>query len=393
MRKLLVLLLLAAGVTAQPILTPEITTEPNRLSTPAMRLAMPAVATAADRYGVVIAWGMRGRIHVARLDAAGNVAGDIRVMPVRSRNPNAIAVHPSIATRPSNEGFLLTWIETQIARPPGVFTFLDANLTPSAPELLPAVNEIKSPLIVRSGLTSNWLATEGHVWEVRSDGTFQHRFNTETPASDLTVAGDWPTAVSRREIYEGFMGPASIVWCGVCFERYSYQLRVTQQFHISAGAKVLPFKSPAEAAVEADGGTLLTAWFRGKQSEGGEVVLSVAPEVGAFVNALLRPIVLGRFGPDEGPMRPDIATNGKQHVIVWRTKTAKGDYDILGASIDRDGKLATFDVATSSADERDPSVLALPNGAFFIAYEKFLGGQRVIAWRTAIFDARRRAVR
>jgi hypothetical protein len=51
-----------------------------------------------------------------------------------------------------------------------------------------------------------------------------------------------------------------------------------------------------------------------------------------------------------------------------------------------------FDVATSAADEGDPAVFAT-GGGFLIAYEKVIGGQRSIVWRTVSFPSRRRAVR
>ena len=50
-------------------------------------------------------------------------------------------------------------------------------------------------------------------------------------------------------------------------------------------------------------------------------------------------------------------------------------------------------IATSSADERDPSIIALGDGRFLVAYEKIAGSERRLAGRFVDFGNRRRAVR
>jgi hypothetical protein len=50
-------------------------------------------------------------------------------------------------------------------------------------------------------------------------------------------------------------------------------------------------------------------------------------------------------------------------------------------------------IATSLADERDPSVIALGEGRFLVAYEKDSDGDRRIAGRFVTFESRSRAVR
>jgi|SRR5438132_7837304 len=66
---------------------------------------------------------------------------------------------------------------------------------------------------------------------------------------------------------------------------------------------------------------------------------------------------------------------------------------IVGASIDRSGNVAYMSIATSPVDERDPSVLAVGNGRFLVAYEKIGGGDRRLAGRFIDFEPRRRTVR
>ena len=65
----------------------------------------------------------------------------------------------------------------------------------------------------------------------------------------------------------------------------------------------------------------------------------------------------------------------------------------MGAVIDRDSNVTPLSIATSSADERDPSVLAIGEGRFLIAYERFDAGERRIAGRILTLAGRRRAVR
>ena len=101
--------------------------------------------------------------------------------------------------------------------------------------------------------------------------------------------------------------------------------------------------------------------------------------------------LLGGFAPDAGQTRADIATDGEHTLVVWRTASAT-THDIVGAWIDRDGKITPLSIATSAADERDPSVLAIGPGAFLVAYEKITGFDRRIAGRYVTLPGRRRAV-
>lgn len=90
---------------------------------------------------------------------------------------------------------------------------------------------------------------------------------------------------------------------------------------------------------------------------------------------------------------PDVATDGQRYVVVWRSRSAQGDYDIAGAAIDRNGVATPLSIASSSADERDPSVIAVGSGRFLIAYEKIEAGERRLAGRFLDFEDRRRAIR
>ena len=87
---------------------------------------------------------------------------------------------------------------------------------------------------------------------------------------------------------------------------------------------------------------------------------------------------LAAFAGDSGQTRPDIAADGQRYVVVWREQTAMRNHDVVGMVIDNDGRQTPFSIATSSADERDPSVLSLGGGTFFVAYEKMVGFERTV---------------
>ena len=137
------------------------------------------------------------------------------------------------------------------------------------------------------------------------------------------------------------------------------------------------------------------AWYRGEQAAGGDVVLArLTPSNALPFDVVVQGAkVLGRFAPDEGVTRPDLASDAQRTIVVWRTTSAAGDHDIVGSSIDRAGNVAHFGIAASAADERDPSVISLANGSFLVAYETVSGGERRLAARFLTFAGRRRAVR
>ena len=111
-----------------------------------------------------------------------------------------------------------------------------------------------------------------------------------------------------------------------------------------------------------------------------------------FSDSTLQPKLLAQFPADFGGTMPAIAADGDRYVAVWRVQRSAGNHDIVGVAIDNDGRLTPLSIATSSADERDPAILALGDGAFLVAYEKLIDNERHIAGRPVIFG-RHRAVR
>jgi len=105
------------------------------------------------------------------------------------------------------------------------------------------------------------------------------------------------------------------------------------------------------------------------------------------------PQEIGTFGPDNMPVRPDVATDGERYVIVWQTRTPALDHDVVAVALDRAGHVTRYTIASSADDERNPSVIATRDGAFLIAYEKISGTDRRIAHQFITFDGRSRTVR
>jgi hypothetical protein len=156
------------------------------------------------------------------------------------------------------------------------------------------------------------------------------------------------------------------------------------------------FDSNAAPAIRGDGRDVALVWLQGAQVSGGSVVMTrlSPPSFTDFFPGVNQPLVIGSFGPDAGPTRPDIAGDGERYVVVWRTQTPGRSHDIAGASIDRAGNIIPLSIATSTADERDPSVVSMGDGTFLVAYEKVSDGDRRIAGRFVTFGApRARAVR
>ena len=105
--------------------------------------------------------------------------------------------------------------------------------------------------------------------------------------------------------------------------------------------------------------------------------------------------IVGTFATNAGDMltRPQIATDGAHDVVVWCTLSSRGDRDIVGASVDAAGNVTPLSIASSSDDERDPSVSAMSPGRFLVTYEKINSdSERRLAGRFIEFHDRRHAV-
>lgn len=409
MRKILfpILVLQTVAAFAQPTISAEVSSDPlpAQLST---SFAVPAIALARDRTGVAIAWAGDNRISVGRLDATGHFTGPVRSIPMASIDPVAGAV-PSLAAAPGGDGFIVTWLEVHpatVAVKQGVYCRLDAALNPSAPTLLPLAQPIDSPPIVRSGKTTTWITANRMAWQIRGDGSIGSTLNAGVAATDMTVANDVPQAISSNRKRD-FICNAQKQGCTntsresgwVCTEGCrlywaNYEMQFVALYDVSTSYMFFYLDSQSVPAIRSDGSDVLVSWFAADESKGGSVAaVHLDPaRFKDFPRVVSAFQVIGNFGPDFGPTRPDIASDGERYVVVWRTGTGNS-HDIAGASIDRAGTVMQFSIATSADDERDPSVVNLGNGRFLVAYDKLSNGERRIAGRFVTFETRARAVR
>jgi hypothetical protein len=173
-----------------------------------------------------------------------------------------------------------------------------------------------------------------------------------------------------------------------------YSLQFTSLYSVTA-SRNFDFDSDAVPAIGSDGRDVAVVWFHGTQQHGGAIVMTrlSPPSFAGFATAVDQFRIIGSFGPEGGTTRPDIASDGERYVVVWRTAMSDGTHDVVGASIDRAGNIIPLAIATSTADERDPSVIAVGDGTFLVAYEKFSNGERRIAGRFVTFESRTHAVR
>jgi hypothetical protein len=372
-------------------------------------LPAPPVTMARDRTGVAIAWLMPGamgdRISVVRLDVTGHFTGHVHSIPASSDALDVIT--PSIAAAPQGNGFTLAWLETSISASSvtrAAYCRLDRDLQPSSPSLLTIVPSASTgPAIVRAGKTT-WISAGTSVWELRDDGSLAAPLDAGMGATDMAVATNVPQLVGLRHIFGNSStcrpDPGCVVggfpkFC-VCLVPVAKTsaLLFTSLYSVSA-SKTFDFDTDAAPSIGSDGRDVALVWLNGNHARGGEVVMTrvLPPSFTDFPTAANQSRVIGSFGPDIGPTRADIASDGERYVVVWRTQTTDRSHDIIGASIDRGGNIVPLSIATSTADERDPSVVSIGDGTFLVAYEKFIGGERRIAGRFVTFGSRTRVVR
>jgi hypothetical protein len=414
MRKLLIAALLFQSVNAfGQTVSAEISSGPIPFTNVSSFLPTPAVAPAKDRTGVAIAWLMPGadgdRISVVRLDTTGHFTGQVQTIPIAS-SELVYVISPSIAAAPRGDGFTLVWLEIVSTSPPvtrAVYCRLDRDLRPSTPAVLLTIQKpITAPAIVRSGKTT-WISADASAWELRDDGSLDVTLNAGINATDMTVATDFPQIVGHDQLASSRFTCDRLPGCspvpagpfrGFCSDscrkfQYTYLLRFTSLYSLSV-AKEFAFDSDAAPAVGNNGRDVAMVWFHGERGKDGFVAMSrvLPPSFTDFVAATNQFNIIGSYGPDAGPTRPDIASDGERYIVVWRTAKGDGTHDIVGASIDRAGNILPLSIATSSADERDPSVVSMGDGTFLVAYEKF-SGDRQIAGRFVTFGSRTHAVR
>jgi len=385
-------LLLAASV----VVGPEIATDPLPPRSPVRQAATPAVAMAHDIHGTAIVWTSEdshgtSMIFFARLDETAHIVGSVHEL---SKSALVDDVTPSLAASPTGEGFVLAYLEIASSGTNAVFNRLDADLQTSPQFVLTAIGADEPPPVVRSG-TSTWIAASGLLWRMRTDGSLEPSIATGVLAADMTAATEWPVLVGEDRIRSANYVCSSQPGCaidggpfrGSCYESCRvYAYTVALEIMALNGASTIEnfdFDSFAQPAIAGDGHAVVVVRFDGDQQNRGSVVAQTGSTS----------IAVGTVLPDSGATRPDIAFDGERYLIVWRSAVAIGNHDIEGASIDAAGNVASFPIAGSSADERDPAVLAVGRGRFLVTYDKIDGAERRLAGRFVEFPTRERAVR
>jgi hypothetical protein len=265
---------------------------------------------------------------------------------------------------------------------------------------------LQSPVIVRSG-ASTWITANNLVWQLRADGSFGVPLQSALPASDMVANAPWPRLVGATKAVSIHKCSSNLScravggpFKGYCYNTPTCRIDIETGYALQFMAiyttfQSVPFtfESEAQPAIASDGRDVLIAWFRGTQATGGEVVVDRFSELVNFDVVTQNPQEIGTFGPDNMPVRADVATDGERYVIVWQSRTPAFDHDIVAAALDRAGHVTRYTIASSSDDERNPSVIATRDGAFLIAYEKISGADRRIAHQFITFDGRSRTVR
>ena len=222
----------------------------------------------------------------------------------------------------------------------------------------------------------------------------------------MTIAGDIPQLVGGHNFKASFICRApgdpscriSFAPPDFCLEScriytINYSLDYTALRKTSV-TKTFNFENAAQPAVDSNGRDVLVAWFRGTQTAGGDVVAAraAAGDGSGFAAAADVPTVLATYLGDGGETRPAIANDGQRYLVVWRSAKTPSDHDIAAATIDGDGRVTPFAIATSTVDERDPAILYIGGGTFLVAYDKGAPFERRIAVRLVTFG-RHRATR
>ena len=406
------LVLCSAAAAAQVTISDEVVSDPLPLRRAPELFAASAVALAQDHAGTAVAWtapnGSGGdRLYVARLNAAGKVAGAVHQIPLVTNAGSTIhQIAPALATAPGGDGFFIAWQEIDQLMPSrglALVARLDASLDSSAPHAAFNVPiSTATPMLVGASGEAAWAAVNGWAFPLGPDGSFVQPL-TATLASDMTVADNRPQFVGGRSEKGSYRCAIEVPGCDpghgfvVCAEScriysFTYSLDFTALYSTSQ-TKTFSFGNDAQPAIAGTGSDVLVAWLNGDGSSGGNVlaIRLGMNELARFGDAAGQPIVLGTFAPDFGPTRPSIATDGQRYLVAWRVRRAAGNHDVVAAAVDRDGKITPLTIAASDADERDPAVLYVGGGSFLVGYEKTIGIERRLAGRFVTFGRKHAA--
>jgi hypothetical protein len=326
------------------------------------------------------------------------VTGTVREMPIVSNNSPVDASPPAIAIL--DDRVLVAWLETLPAAAPYsqpristvglALCDRDLNILESS-ALTPPIQF--APLIARSGTDRFWIVARDQIWWATPAGTFSTGTGFGRVADDMTVTNNNPQIVAHQIVPPRFVScatpcPGANRWlCPQACQIMAPQWPLLYALTLYGNVDERPWQMAGNlpVAVRAnDGKDVLLVWF---SDTGGMVMAMRAPPSLPLVG--LSPRAIGTYVETS---RADIATDGQRYVIVWQTMASTGGHDVIGASLEPDGHVVQMPIATSLADEHDPSIVATGPGSFLVTYRKDASDGQRIAGRTVTFNGRRRTV-
>jgi hypothetical protein len=390
----------AANAFAQePVVGPEVISDPIGASAAVTGAGAPAVRVIPDDGGFVVAWGALAddqhfHVYAGRADASLHlVPGSVRMMPAWM-GTDADADNLNIIR--SGSGYIAAWLEASRSGGPAVrlaVTTLDASLNPSPPRLLLSANALP-PRLARLG--DHVLAAGGRtMFPLDGSGTPTNIYDAGVDADDIAVANGEIFITSHKSTHT----PGLCLICrGPIPAVDAYDMTLVRLFH---GALVAPTQghlSSYATALGSDGSNVLLAWYDATAENGGALFASYFRAL-ADDRPFREPMRLGSIHRDlASPIarQPQVASDGRRFVVVWQDRSGTdAQRDILGAVIiPEERRVVPFTIAASDADETEPSIVAVADGEYVVAYNSKRDGVRRIAGRYVYFPpSRPRAVR
>lgn len=329
----------------------------------------------------VMAWSEAGsdglsRVHVAKLDATGHVAGAVRVLPADDALRHA--VRPAITETPA--GYLVAWVEETIDRVRfnAVTCPLDRALVPLRE---PSFFALSARVLLGSSGDRIFVAVDNFLYPVDAFGKASVTIYNSTPGTtDLIVT---PSRTLTLGQWTQYIPP---FFCRtVCNPIPQYTLQIVDVFRATT-LNTFGFYSNLGAALAFDGTTLFVVWYDGSDADGGAV--RFVPLVPSFDIKHDKTTVVGTFPPDKGYVaKPRIAFDGVRFLVVWEVRNGAG-HDLMGVVITGDSLGAPFTIATGASL---PSLVTVSPGRFLVAYETSDAAGRHLAGRFVDVTSRRRA--
>jgi hypothetical protein len=327
-------------------------------------------SVAAARSGVLMVWNEndsagRTRVHMARLDASGDMIAPIVVLPVLSPGRNALA--PSVAT--DGTSFLVVWEEV-FGKQQTVGIAVDEDGAPiGTPKALTPDVAIADNIYEPATIT--WL---GDAYAVRGDGSFPVRV-----ARDGTflgqVAGAFPFAVAENGT------------------RITAEVRRTTGFPGLGGIRptlsLLAWTAGTRSGVESVGGEVAGPYAIA--AAGNDFVIAFSGQDRIFYRMVASGALYQVHANVDASIRPRVQCSASRCIVAYATRS--GDVHGFTFAPAQPYSQQLFVAAASERFEAEPELLILSDSRGLITYRSG-GSDERLASRTLRFGAaKHRAVR